>query len=256
MTRRRAALDNILASSEKEGKTPAVAVHTYGVSDLAELRIGIVEDHPIFLELLTSSLTSIPGFCVTSSATTVTETKKWFRPMELDVMVLDIELPDGNGVGLGVQMRTANPELAVVFLSDLNVLELVAGLPLEMRAGFSYLSKGATQSMEALAGVIRRAAGGEVVIDPTLVDRSRARPGTALASLTPRQFEIVRAVARGDSNQGIAEELGITVNSVGNHLISIYDTLGIPEGKNSRVVAVLKFLEDTHPGMGSSLRAT
>jgi DNA-binding NarL/FixJ family response regulator len=224
------------------------------VNAVPKIRIGIVEDHPIFLELLSASLNAVAGFSVTATATTVAETKKWFRPAELDVLLLDIELPDGNGVGLGVQMRTAHPDLAVVFLSDLDVLELISGLPRDIRAGFSYLTKGATQSIETLADVIRRAAGGEVAIDPTLVDRSRARLGTELAALTTRQFEILRAVARGESNQGIAAELGITVNSVGNHLIGIYDSLGIPEGKNSRVVAVLKFLEDSNPAIGAGLR--
>lgn len=223
------------------------------MSDASELRIGIVEDHPIFLELLSSSLNDVPGFSVVATARSVAETKKWFRPGELDVLLLDIELPDGNGVGLGVQLRTAYPGLAIVFLSDLDMLELIAGLPVAIRSGLSYLTKGATQSIDTLAEIIRRAAKGEVVIDKTLIDRSRARLGSTLDSLTSRQFEILRAVARGESNQGIANELGITVNSVGNHLIGIYDVLGIPEGKNSRVVAVLKFLDDTSPGIAPGL---
>lgn len=235
---------------QKQGKTHEPGGHTCGVNSAGEIRIGIVEDHPIFLELLTSALDAIPGFRVTSTAHTVTETKKWFRPGELDVLVLDIELPDGNGVGLGVQLRGAHPELAIVLLSDLDMLELILGLPDEIRSGFSYLTKGATKSVDTLAHVIRAAAQGEVVIDPTLADRSRPRSGTAVAQLTSRQFEILRAVARGESNQGIATELGITVNSVGNHLIGIYDVLGIAEGKNTRVGAVLKFLEDTNPVPG------
>jgi DNA-binding NarL/FixJ family response regulator len=224
--------------------------HTCLVKDAAELRIGIVEDHPIVLELLTSALGSMPGFTVVFTAHTVTEAKKWFRPGKLDVVVLDIELPDGNGVGLGIQLRRAHPNLAIVLLSDLDMLELILGLPDEVRSGFSYVTKGATKSVDTLAHVIRAAAAGEVVIDPTLADRSRPRSGSAVAALTPRQFEILRAVSRGESNQGIATALGITVNSVGNHLIGIYDALGIPEGKNTRVGAVLKFLEDTNPAPG------
>jgi DNA-binding NarL/FixJ family response regulator len=209
--------------------------------------VGIVEDHPIFLELLASSLNALGGISVVATAYTVAETKKWFRPAELDVLVLDIELPDGNGVGLGIQMRQANPDLAIVLLSDLDMLELVLGLPDEVRSGFSYLTKGATKSVETLAHVIRLAAQGEVVIDPTLVPRSPGRAGGSLATLTNRQLEILEAVARGESNQGIADFLGITANAVGNHLIGIYESLGIPEGKNRRVVAVLKFLEDASP---------
>lgn len=216
----------------------------------APLRVGIVEDHPILLELLSASLNAVPDISVTATAHSVSETKKWFRPAELDVLVLDIELPDGNGVGLGIQLRQAHPTLAIVLLSDLDMLELILGLPEEVRSGFSYLTKGATRSVDTLVHVIRLAAKGEVVIDPTLAERSRARVGTPLAALTTRQFEILRAVARGESNQGIADLLGITVNSVGNHLIGIYDVLGLPEGKNSRVAAVLKFLEDTDPVAG------
>lgn len=211
--------------------------------------MGIVEDHPIFLELVADSLANVPGVIVGATANTVAESKKWFRPEELDVLLLDIELPDGNGVGLGVQMRRQNPELGLVFFSDRDMLELVLGLPQDIRAGCSYISKSATKSIETLVHVLRLTAQGEVVIDPTLVNRSRARVGTPVASLTDRQFEILRAVARGESNQGIAEQLGIATNSVGNHLIAIYDALGIPEGKNARVAAVLEFLEDTTPSV-------
>lgn len=72
-----------------------------------------------------------------------------------------------------------------------------------------------------------------------------ARPNTGVASLTKRQFEVLRAVARGESNQSIANSLGIAENSVGNHLIAIYDALGVESNKNSRVAAVLQFLQDT-----------
>jgi DNA-binding NarL/FixJ family response regulator len=241
---------NDLASFRIQGKTPAPRGDTAAMGKSNVIRVGIVEDHRIFLELLSATLGSLPGIDVTAAAHSVAEAKKWFRPEELDVLLLDIELPDGNGVGLGVQMRTAHPHLAIVLLSDLDMLELILGLPPQIRSGFSYLTKGATQSVETLANVIRLASEGEVVIDPTLADRSRARPGTALARLTTRQFEVLRCVARGESNQGIAQMLGITVNSVGNHLIGIYDTLRIAEGSNSRVAAVLKFLEETSPAAG------
>jgi DNA-binding NarL/FixJ family response regulator len=209
------------------------------------IRVGIVEDHPILLELLGASLNSVPGISVVSTAQGVREAKKWFTPAELDVVVLDIELPDGNGVGLGISWRTEHPNLAIVLLSDLDMLDLIVDLPTPIRSGFSYLTKGATKSLDTLAAVIRLAARGEVVIDPSLVDHTRAKSGTALAELTDRQFEILRLVARGESNQGIAAALGIKLNSVGNHLIAIYDVLGVPEDKNSRVAAVLAFLKDT-----------
>lgn len=210
-----------------------------------DIRVGIVEDHPILLELLAASLGSVPGLSAVSTAHGVVEAKKWFQPAELDVVVLDIDLPDGNGVGLGISWRTEYPDLAIVLLSDLDMMDLIVDLPTPIRSGFSYLTKGATKSLDTLAHVIRLAAKGEVVIDPSLIDRTRAKSGTPLAKLTHRQFQILRLVARGESNQGIANSLNINTNSVGNHLIAIYDVLGVPDEKNSRVAAVLAFLKDT-----------
>lgn len=209
------------------------------------LRLGIVEDHTLFLELLSNALAQVPGIEIVATADNVSEAKKWFDPEKLDVVILDIELPDGNGIGLGITMRRRNEKLGIVLLSDRDMLELILGLPQDVRAGWSYLTKGATKSIDALAATIRATAQGETVIDPALINRAQARPGTGIASLTNRQFEVLRSVARGDSNQTIADDLGIAVNSVGNHLIAIYDALGIPEGKNARVAAVLEFLQDT-----------
>lgn len=93
--------------------------------------------------------------------------------------------------------------------------------------------------------MIRSTARGQSIIDPALIARNNARPQTGVSSLTSRQYEILRAVARGESNQTIAENLGIATNSVGNHLISIYAALGVPEGKNARVAAVLELMADT-----------
>lgn len=215
------------------------------MTTIKPIRIGIVEDHALFLDLLRSALEQVEGLEVVSTSATVADAKSSFDPENLDVVILDIELPDGNGVGLGITLRRTNPTLGILLLSDRDMLELVLGLPKDVRSGWSYLSKSATKSIDFLANVIRATAQGEVVIDPSLVERSRVRPGTGVASLTNRQFQILRAVARGESNQSIATDLGIAVNSVGNHLIAIYDALGIPEGKNARVAAVLEFLQET-----------
>ncbi len=209
------------------------------------LRIGIVEDHSLFMDLVAEGLEKFGDLKIVAKADHVAEAKKWFIPEELDILILDIELPDGNGFGLGVQMRRQNPALGIVLLSSRDVMELLLALPAEERRGWSYLTKDATKSLDYLASVIRATAQGEVVIDRALTDRSRAKAGTGVAALSRRQFDVLRAVARGESNQGIANELGIAANSVGNHLIGIYDVLGIPEGKNARVAAVLSFLEST-----------
>ena len=209
------------------------------------VRVAIVEDHVLYRDLLESSLSNVPGITVVTCVSGSSEAKSAIRPGEVDVAILDIELADGNGIGLGVTLRRADPKLGIVLLSGRDMIELLLGLPEDERLGWSYLSKTSTTSLDTLVDVIRQTANGSTVMDPVLVERSKARAGTPVGSLTRRQFEILRMVARGLSNQAIADELGIAPNSVVNHLSTIYTTLGIPEGANARVSAVLEFLNDT-----------
>jgi DNA-binding NarL/FixJ family response regulator len=144
-----------------------------------------------------------------------------------------------------VTLRRADPNLKIVLISAQDVLEILTTLPPEDRKHWSYLSKTSSTSLSVLVDTIQKASRGESVIDGELLLRSKPRLGSAVGALTPRQFEILRLVATGLSNQGIAELLGIASNSVVNHLSAIYATLGIPEGNNARVSSVLAFLNDT-----------
>lgn len=210
-----------------------------------EIKVAIVEDHDLYRELLTTSLRGIEGITIVGSFSGAAAAKSELKPGSVDVAILDIELGDGNGVALGVTLRRADPHLGIVLLSARNMVELLLGLPEDIRSGWSYLSKTSVTSLETLVNTIRVTNEGETVIDPTLVARSSARRGTPVSTLTNRQFEILRMVARGMANQTIADELGIANNSVVNHLSAIYASLNIAEGQNARVSAVLEFLTDT-----------
>ena len=215
------------------------------VSPSPNIRVAIVEDHILYRDLLESSLKSAPGIDVVACVSGSTEAKKVIEVGGVDVAILDIELADGNGIGLGVTLRRNDPKVGILLLSGRDMIELLLGLPEDERHGWSYLSKTSSTSLDTILEVIRETAAGKSVIDPVLIDRSKARAGTPVSSLTRRQFEILRMVARGLSNQAIADEIGIASNSVVNHLSSIYSALGIPEGSNARVSAVLEFLNDT-----------
>lgn len=207
------------------------------------MRVGIVEDNRLFLDLLRRSLTIEDGFDVVSVASSATEAKRGFPAANLDVVVLDVELPDGNGIGLGATLSTQNPDLGVLLLSDRNHLDVFMMLPQDVRQGWSYLTKHSTASVAELHAAVRTTATGESYIDPALIVAQLASGDTELAVLTKRQLEVLKRVAAGDSNNTIADTLGIAPNSVGNHLIAIYNALNIPQDKNSRVTAVLKYIE-------------
>lgn len=215
------------------------------MSSVPATRVAIVEDQQLFRELLMSFLNSVDDIEVVLTATTVTEAREAINSNKVDVAILDIDLPDGNGVGLAVSLRRENPFLGVLLLSEQDVLELVRTLPREIQRGLSYLAKSSTTDLEMLVSTIRSTARGFSVIDPKLTLRSEARKGTGVSSLTPRQFEILRLLATGKSTEAIAKELGLAQNSVVNTLTAIYSALKIPEDANARVYAVLQFLADT-----------
>lgn len=206
------------------------------------LKIGLVEDHPLLLAHLEQILNEVPDIDVVATAETVSEAKKWFKPLSLDAVVLDIDLPDGNGIGLGMALCQSNPNLGVVFLSAINELDSFLQVPETTRARWSYLAKSTTRSADMLARALRSSINGQPVVDPSLLERVEVLTTKGISQLTPRQLEVLQAVARGQSNLAIANNLGISENAVGNHLIQVYEALGIPEGKNRRVTAVLELL--------------
>lgn len=209
------------------------------------IRIAIVEDNALFLDLLAASLDSVSGLEVVATSKTVAEARAELSDIDIDVAMLDIDLPDGNGVGLGVWLSSNFPRPGILLLSATDMLELFLGLPEETRAGWSYLAKSSATDLDVLTKSIQATARGRSVIDPWLVDRSRAKSGGRISKLTKRQFEVLRAVSRGLSNQAIADEFGFSLKTVVAHLSAIYSALDIPEGSNPRVHSVLEFLHDT-----------
>ncbi|MCX7523286.1 response regulator transcription factor [Microbacterium sp. STN6] len=213
-----------------------------------ELRLAVVEDQPLYRQMLAGLLNTQSGMRVVAEAAGAAEARRRIKPGGADVALLDVELPDGNGVGLGVALRRADPHIGIVLLSSQDVMELLLDLPEDVRRGWSYLSKSSATSVETLLQAIRATARGEVVLDPTLVEAATVRAGSALASLSARQYEVLTLVARGLSNQGVAEQLGLSARSVENHLGAIYAALDLPPAHNSRVAAVLRLIEDTARG--------
>ncbi|TQL01663.1 LuxR family two component transcriptional regulator [Cellulomonas sp. SLBN-39] len=213
------------------------------------LRVALVEDQPLFLTMLQRVLDDAPGLHVVATARSHAEASRVLRPGLAQVVVLDIDLPDGNGISLGVRLRRAQPDLGVLLLSAHDAMDLLLDLPPDVAHGWCYLSKTSSTSEESLVGAIRAAARGETVLDPALLDRMTPRAGSSVAQLTQRQYEVLRLLAEGLSNAGIGERMGITEKSVQNHVHAVYATLGIDADpvRNPRVSAALRLLEETGP---------
>jgi len=215
------------------------------------LRVALVEDQPLFRSMLERVLRATEGIEVVASLDAVSEARRVLTPGLVDVVVLDIDLPDGNGIALGVVLRRRQPDLGILLLSAHDAMDLLLDLPRDVAHGWCYLSKTSTTSESALLHAVRAAAAGETVLDPALLERVAPRTGSTVARLTRRQFEVLRLLAQGLSNVGIGERLSITEKSVQNHVYAVYAALGIDTdpARNPRVSAALRLLEETGPAL-------
>ena len=197
--------------------------------------------------MLVTLLQAQPGVSVVAVASGASEARKLINAGEVDVAIVDVELGDGNGIGLGVSLRRTDERLGILLLSSHDVMSLLLDLPSDQTLGWSYLSKNSSTTIATLMHALRETAAGGTVLDPELVDRATPRNGSAIAALSPRQYQVLQLLAQGLSNAGIAERLEISSRSVENHLNSIYATLDIESSstRNPRVAAVLQFIEES-----------
>ena len=216
---------------------------------LSALRVAVVEDQPLYRAMLARTLEAHDELQVVVAIGTVAEARAALVPGAVDVAILDIDLPDGNGIALGVQLRRLQPHLGILLLSAHDAMDLLLDLPKDVSHGWGYLSKNSSTSEMFLVDAALAAARGQTVLDPALLAGMHPRRGSDVSRLTDRQFEVLRLLAQGLSNAGIGERLSITEKSVQNHVNAIYATLGIDADRehNPRVCATLRLLEETGP---------
>lgn len=208
--------------------------------------IAVVEDESLMRWMIRKIVEARPDMRLVHEAAGFAQGRDLVQPGTVDVVVMDIDLGDGDGVALASLLQQRDPRLGVLLFSSHDVLDLVLTVRDTMRRPWSYLSKKSSLEPATLARAIHATATGEVVLDPELIERSQARAGSPLAALTKAQTKVLRLTAEGYSNAYIAETLGLSPRSVENHLRAIYKALEIPsENANPRVMAVLAFVQQS-----------
>jgi DNA-binding NarL/FixJ family response regulator len=168
-----------------------------------------------------------------------------------DVVIADVQMPPGHGddglrAALGARRRL--PETGVLILSQYYeedyALELIGDRP----EGVGYLLKERVGDVDAFIQAVARVADGGSALDPEVVGRmlGRRRGGGPLEQLSPRERDVLAAMAEGKSNQGIAEALVVTEAAVEKHVTGIFQKLGLgpTATEHRRVSAVLAYLRD------------
>ena len=213
------------------------------------LRIVIAEDAAIMRDGLTQTLTR-RGHHVVAAVADAEALRQAVDTHLPDVAIIDVRMPPTHtdeGLRAAQTIHNDHPKVGVLVFSQYietqSAAELFAGAP----AGVGYLLKDRVADVSEFIEAISRVAHGGTVLDPEVVRQllRASRRGDSLASLTPREREVLSLMAQGRSNTAIADMLVISPRVVEKHVASIFAKLGLApsDNDNRRVIAALKYLE-------------
>jgi DNA-binding NarL/FixJ family response regulator len=215
------------------------------------VRVVIAEDSVLLRQGLVHLLTDA-GMDVVSAVDDAELLLRAVDEHRPDICVVDIRMPPTHtdeGVRAALVIRAQHPEVAVLMLSQYVEERYATDLIASNTGGFGYLLKDRVADVAEFVEAVRRVAGGGTALDPEVVSQLlvRSRRADPLAGLTPRETDVIRLMAEGRSNTGIAAELVVSEGAVEKHVSSIFAKLGLPpaEQDHRRVLAVLRWLDGT-----------
>ncbi|MBE1710634.1 MULTISPECIES: response regulator [Mesorhizobium] len=198
---------------------------------IGTIRIAIVDDHPLFREGVTRSLSEIGGFEIVGEGATAQDAERIASTVQPDILLLDISMP-GGGLSAVASILAVHPAQKIVMLT---VSETNADVTTALNAGVQgYILKGV--GSRALAEILRNVAAGESYLSPMLSARllsdlqsPQSANGVAdrLRQLTERQTEILRLVAEGLSNKEVALRLELQEKTVKHHMTGVLSKLNV-----------------------------
>ncbi|HEY7826529.1 MAG TPA: response regulator transcription factor [Candidatus Acidoferrales bacterium] len=198
-----------------------------------KISVVLVDDHSLVRRGFRRMLEDEPDIVVSGEAADGEEAVRMAKHLSPQVMVMDCALPRLSGIEATRQIRDISPSTAVLMLSMHSEDTLVRQA---LGAGArGYILKSAVDL--ELATAIRRVAKGETVLAPE-VSPSAALKGERNAGLTQRELEVLKWIVEGKSNKEIADELGLSVNTISVHRANIMDALGIHKTAELVVYAI------------------
>lgn len=207
------------------------------------IRILLVDDHASFRQPLAFMLNREPDFTVVAQAGSLAEARSLLNE-EIDVAVVDLVLPDGNGAKLVWDLRTANSHSQVLVLTaSVDRRDLARAV----EAGASGVMNKSAR-IEEIISAIRDLSAGEPLMSPReLVDllrlavqqREQDRDAElALGRLTPREREVLQALAEGLNDREIGQQLHVSTETVRTHMVNILSKLGVESRLQALVFAL------------------
>lgn len=209
------------------------------------IKVGIVEDNKTLREGFETLINREPDMQCVCKCMAVDEALKEIPRAKPDVVLMDIQLPDGTGIECTAKIKEQMPALQIVVVT---VYEDSVRIFQALQAGAcGYLLKRADP--ERIIEAIREAQEGGVPMTPEIARkvigqfRASAETASTVENLTPRETEVLELVMHGLANKDIADRMGVTVAAVKFHLQHIYEKLHV----HSRTEAVLQFKKHQKP---------
>lgn len=209
------------------------------------VRVLLVDDHDLLRAGLSAILSTDPGISVVGQASDGSAGVRAARDLQPDVVLMDIEMPGGDGLTATREILAGGPGTRVLMLTTFDLDDYVFQA---LRAGASgFLLK--TTPPDKLIEAVHTCAGGDTLLAPSvtrrLVERFIQHPPTAatgelppnLRRLTPRELAVLRSLARGKSNLEIGAELYLAETTVKTHITRILSKLGLRDRVQAVVLA-------------------
>jgi DNA-binding NarL/FixJ family response regulator len=212
----------------------------------------VIGEDDVLMREGTARLLGDAGVEVVARAGDADDFVRKVRAHKPDVAIVDVQMPprgEDDGLRAAVQLREERPELGVLVLSGHCNESYANALIGDDPSGVGYLLKERVGDVEAFVDAVRRVAGRGTALDPEVVKLmlGRGRHRGPIAELTPRELDVLAAMAEGLSNVGIAEQLVVTENAVEKHVGRIFRKLGLTDTtptEHRRVLAVLEYLRN------------
>lgn len=207
------------------------------------ISVVVVDDHPVVRAGLMAVLGRTADIHVLAEGTCGQDALRLVNDLKPDVLILDLNLPDTNGIQVARQLCNQHDQTRILILTVnreyFSVVELLAC------GALGYVLK--DEALETLANAVRAVARGENWLSPAITTQvvKRAigkRPATPQrinsANLTPREVDVLRLLAQGFNNQSIASQLFLTTRTIQNHVSNIYSKLQVSNRTEAALFAI------------------
>jgi two-component system response regulator DevR len=205
-----------------------------------QTKVFVVDDHELVRKGLIDLIDAEEDLSVVGSAANCEEAVVNFAALDADVAVLDVRLPDGNGIELCRELISLKPELKVLMLTSFQDDEALLGAVLGGAVG--YLIKD-IKNLELLAS-IRKVAAGESFLDTKLISsvtnrlRENKNPASEIYELTDQEQRVLEFIGEGMTNREIAKNMFLAEKTVKNYVSSLLRKLGLERRTQAAAMAV------------------